>query len=147
MRDHLSWKTTHFWQKDLHFWTCHQRPPGLTDHFCGQWGGLSRQGLLCTYPSWLAVRWHLLQTVSPSHGSPRRAGPSCQIALLGHLVCLRHRCPNFDTVHVTTSQSRQRRQHVDEFGCYIHCQALMHMCFKTKNKYRLHLPAPSGILE
>ncbi len=33
MIDHLSWKTTHFWQKELHFnWTCHQRPPVIRDH-------------------------------------------------------------------------------------------------------------------
>ena len=49
MRDHLSWKTRHSWQKNLHLnitepvtrATCLERP-----HFYGQLGGLSRQVLL-----------------------------------------------------------------------------------------------------
>ncbi len=35
IRDHLSWRTTSFAQKVLHFqhkWTCHQRPPVLRHH-------------------------------------------------------------------------------------------------------------------
>ena len=33
MTDHLSWKTTQFWQKDFQYnWTCYQKPPVLRDH-------------------------------------------------------------------------------------------------------------------
>ncbi len=34
MSDHLSWRATSFWQKVIYLqgnWTCHQRPPVLTD--------------------------------------------------------------------------------------------------------------------
>ncbi len=50
MRDHLSWQTTYFWQKDLHF---NITKPATKDHlpwqttFLGQWGSLSRHVQLC----------------------------------------------------------------------------------------------------
>ncbi len=52
MRDHLSWKTTHFWQKDQHFNTTE---PVTGDHrswettFCGQLGVFSQDRFYCTW--------------------------------------------------------------------------------------------------
>ncbi len=62
MRDHLSWKTTHFWQKALHFnitepvtKTKYHLDHLDRPHFCGQWGGLSRQILL--YVGLIFIFW------------------------------------------------------------------------------------------
>ena len=53
MRDHLSWKTTHWFLAEgptfQYNWTCHQRPPERPHFLWYQWGGVStcsRQVLL-----------------------------------------------------------------------------------------------------
>ncbi len=66
MRDHLSWQTTHLWQKDLHFKitetvTRDHLSWQIWLHFCGQWGGLSRQVLLYYHMSnsWITSCYHM----------------------------------------------------------------------------------------